>query len=137
MMISVVKTTFLFLKWPSVMVHHCNAFWTFIDKKFPNIPNIKTFIKPLKSKDIVSSMKSEDINMNKFLTPICLFHRHHPKLPFYKWPWTRSAYQILESFSCLNQSKPVTLMLVTDVRDQMCWWQVWNVGHRFRMLVTD
>ena len=82
-------------------------------------------------------MKSEDINMNKFLTPICLFHRHHPKLPFYKWPWTRSAYQILESFSCLNQSKPVTLMLVTDVGDQMCWWQVWDVGDRFRMLVTD
>ena len=28
-------------------------------------------------------------------------------------------------------------MLVTDVEDQMCWWQVWDVGDRFRMLVTD
>ena len=24
-----------------------------------------------------------------------------------------------------------------DVGDQMCWWQVWDVGDRFRMLVTD
>ena len=22
-------------------------------------------------------------------------------------------------------------MLVTDVGDQMCWWQVWHVGDRF------
>ena len=28
-------------------------------------------------------------------------------------------------------------MLVTDVGDQMCWWQVWDVCDRFRMLVTD
>ena len=28
-------------------------------------------------------------------------------------------------------------MLVTDVGDQMCWWQVWDVGDRFRMFVTD
>ena len=27
-------------------------------------------------------------------------------------------------------------MLVTDVGDQMCWWQVWDVGDRFIMLVT-
>ena len=33
--------------------------------------------------------------------------------------------------------KKVTLMLVTDVGDQMCWWQVWDVGARFRMLMTD
>ena len=25
-------------------------------------------------------------------------------------------------------SKSVTSMLVTDVGDQMCWWQVWDVG---------
>ena len=31
----------------------------------------------------------------------------------------------------------VTAMLVTDVGDQMCCWQVWDVGDRFRMLVTD
>ena len=30
----------------------------------------------------------------------------------------------------------VTPMLVTDVGDQMCWWQV-DVNDRFRMLVTD
>ena len=28
-------------------------------------------------------------------------------------------------------------MVVTVVGDQMCWWQVWDVGDRFRMLVTD
>ena len=31
----------------------------------------------------------------------------------------------------------VTSMLVTDVGDQMCWWQVWDVGDGFRMLVTE
>ena len=31
----------------------------------------------------------------------------------------------------------VSSMLVTDVGDQMCWWQVWDVSDRFRMLVTD
>ena len=31
----------------------------------------------------------------------------------------------------------VTSMLVTDVGDQMCWWQVWDVGDRFRMMGTD
>ena len=31
----------------------------------------------------------------------------------------------------------VTSMLVTDVGDQMCWWQVWDVGDRFRMFVID
>ena len=31
----------------------------------------------------------------------------------------------------------VTSMLVTDVGDQMCWWQVWDVGDRFRMLLID
>ena len=25
-------------------------------------------------------------------------------------------------------------MLVTDVGDQMCWWQVWDVGDRFNSL---
>ena len=33
--------------------------------------------------------------------------------------------------------KRVTSMLVTDVGDKMCWWQVWDVDDRFRMLVTD
>ena len=28
-------------------------------------------------------------------------------------------------------------MLVTDAGDRMCWWQVWDDGDRFRMLVTD
>jgi len=31
----------------------------------------------------------------------------------------------------------VRSMLVADVGDQMRWWQVWDVGDRFRMLVTD
>ena len=31
----------------------------------------------------------------------------------------------------------VTSMLVTNFGDQMCWWQGWDVGDRFRMLVTD
>ena len=35
------------------------------------------------------------------------------------------------------QKIQVTSMLVTDVGDQMCWWQVWDIGDRFRMLVTD
>ena len=33
--------------------------------------------------------------------------------------------------------KSDTSMLVTDVGDQMFWWQVWDVDDRFRMLVTD
>ena len=28
----------------------------------------------------------------------------------------------------------VTLILVTAVGDQMCWWQVWDVGDRFNTL---
>ena len=31
----------------------------------------------------------------------------------------------------------VTSMLVTNVGDQICWWQILDVGDRFRMLVTD
>ena len=31
----------------------------------------------------------------------------------------------------------VASMLMTDVGNQMYWWQVWDVGDRFRMLVTD
>ena len=31
----------------------------------------------------------------------------------------------------------VTSMLVTDVGDQMCWWQVWDVHDQFRLLVID
>ena len=31
----------------------------------------------------------------------------------------------------------VSSMLVTDVGDQMCWWQSWDAGDRFRMLVID
>ena len=34
-------------------------------------------------------------------------------------------------------SESVTSMLVTDVGDQMVGWQVWDVGNRFRMLITD
>ena len=34
------------------------------------------------------------------------------------------------------QKIQVTSMLVTDVGDQMCWWQVWDIGDRFRMLVA-
>ena len=37
----------------------------------------------------------------------------------------------------IRSQTEVTSMLVTDVGDQMCWWQVWDVGDRFRMLVTD
>ena len=36
-----------------------------------------------------------------------------------------------------DQWPEVTSMLVTDVGDRMCWWQVWDVGDRFRMLVND
>ena len=31
----------------------------------------------------------------------------------------------------------VTSMLVTDVGDQMYWWQVWDVDDRFTMLMND
>ena len=31
----------------------------------------------------------------------------------------------------------ITSMLVTDVGDHMCWWQVWDVSARLRMLMTD
>ena len=31
---------------------------------------------------------------------------------------------------CLLNHSEVTLMLVTDVGDQTCWWQVWDVGDR-------
>ena len=31
----------------------------------------------------------------------------------------------------------VTSMLVTDIGDQMCWWQVWDIGDRFRMLMIN
>ena len=31
----------------------------------------------------------------------------------------------------------VSSMLVTDVGDQMCWWQVWDVSDRFGMLMTN
>ena len=31
----------------------------------------------------------------------------------------------------------VTSMLVTDVEDQMCWCQVWDVGDRFKMLMIN
>ena len=31
----------------------------------------------------------------------------------------------------------VTSMMVTDVGDQRCWWQVWDVCDRFSVLVTD
>ena len=31
----------------------------------------------------------------------------------------------------------VTSMLVTDVGDKMCWWQVEDVDDRFKMLVAD
>ena len=31
----------------------------------------------------------------------------------------------------------VTSMLVTDVGDQMCWWQVWDVGDKLRQLPTS
>ena len=31
----------------------------------------------------------------------------------------------------------VTLMLVTVVENQICWWYFWDVGDRFKLLVTD
>jgi len=31
----------------------------------------------------------------------------------------------------------ITSMLVSDIGDQICWWQVWDVGDRFRILMTN
>ena len=42
-------------------------------------------------------------------------------------------FQAEISFS-FQLNKPVTSMLVTDVEDQMCCWQVWDVGYRFYIL---
>ena len=39
-------------------------------------------------------------------------------------------------FYYFSAFKTASLMLVTAVGDQMCWWQVWDVGDRFRMLVA-
>ena len=36
------------------------------------------------------------------------------------------------AFKSANQIQMVTSMLVTDVGDEMCWWQVWDVGDRFK-----
>ena len=36
----------------------------------------------------------------------------------------------------LYDDEQVTLMLMTGVGEQICWWQVWDVGDRYRMLMT-
>ena len=30
-----------------------------------------------------------------------------------------------------------TSMLVTDVGDEICWWQLWDIGDRFEILVAE
>ena len=44
--------------------------------------------------------------------------------------------QILE-YSLVEAFESVTSILLTDIKDKMCWWQVSDVGDRFQMLVTD
>ena len=50
---------------------------------------------------------------------------------WYKTPIWKS------QFGTHNKMWTVTSMLVTDVGDQMCWWQAWDVGYRFRIFVID
>ena len=48
------------------------------------------------------------------------------------WPWTIKSFMILSEFVGW-----VTSLLVTDVGDEMCWWQVWDVDDWFDMLVIN
>ena len=60
-----------------------------------------------------------------------------------EWPlWEENTshfqqFQSTKTFIYTVKHLRVTSMLMTDVWDQMCWWQVWDVGDRFRILVTD
>ena len=63
------------------------------------------------------------LNQNLRITYYSLFMRHRLSQ---KW-----AMKLRQEYF------PVTRMLVTDVGGRMCWWQVWDLGDRFRMLVTD
>jgi len=60
----------------------------------------------------------------------------HSKLQFFLSQQIKILTMILIH---LNQTKKITVtsMFVTDVGDQMCWWQVWDVSDRFRIMVTD
>ena len=40
----------------------------------------------------------------------------------------------IDIYCCFYLYKMVTSMLVTDVGDQMCWWQISDVGDRFNTL---
>ena len=51
--------------------------------------------------------------------------------------WDFFNFCIVAASRIFHYHGKVTSMLVTDVEDQMCWWQVWDVGDRYRMLVTD
>ena len=61
------------------------------------------------------------------------------------WVWTLLPCQTLQTFieaqSCFywisHKLYKVSSILVTDDGDQTCWWQVLDVGDRFRMLMTD
>ena len=44
------------------------------------------------------------------------------------WPHT------VKDINLNGHCSMVTSMLVTNVGDQMCWWQVWDVGDRFNTL---
>ena len=39
--------------------------------------------------------------------------------------------------SIKNFFRKAKSMLVTDVGDEICWWQLWDVGKWFPMLLTD
>ena len=53
----------------------------------------------------------------------------------YLYPRNVNKYlYIIILIQILVQKNAVTSMLVTDVGDQKCWWQVWDVGDRFNTL---
>ena len=69
----------------------------------------------------------------------------------FKWQWqrcwwhsspTQTVSNIRHQHRChpngeqisTHQTVTITSMLVTDVGDQMCWWQLWDVGDRFNTL---
>ena len=89
-----------------------------------------------------------------FLFPFCFWrcwtrvHTHSIRIIPYRFLFQSShLFDKVSNHACKNnrtwpksviyENEMVTSMLVTDVGDQICWWQVWDVSSRFRMLATD
>ena len=52
-----------------------------------------------------------------------------------KWPkLSPTSYYKHKHVSSRKSATKVTPMLVTDVWDQLCWWQVWHADNRFNTL---